>query len=99
PALAEPHTSLAFIAETYEWDWASSEQEYKRAIALNPNDSRAHHFYASYLTYVGRFDEGIEEEERARELDPLSLPVNNALAGRLLAAGRSQEALDQARAT
>jgi TolB-like protein/DNA-binding winged helix-turn-helix (wHTH) protein/Tfp pilus assembly protein PilF len=99
PALAEPHTSLAFIAETYEWDWASSEQEYKRAIALNPNDSRAHHFYASYLTYVGRFDEGIEEEERARELDPLSLPVNNALAGRLLAAGRSQEALNQARAT
>jgi TolB-like protein/Tfp pilus assembly protein PilF len=97
--LAEPHTSLAFIAETYEWDWASSEREYKRALELNPNDSRAHHFYASYLTYVGRFDEGIAEEKRARELDPLSLPVNNALAGRFLAAGRSQEALYQARAT
>ena len=99
PNLAEPHTSLAFIAETYEWDWASAEREYKRALDLNPNDSRSHHFYASYLTYVGRLDEGISEEKRARELDPLSLPVNNALAGRLLAAGRPQEALDQARAT
>lgn len=99
PGLAEPHTSLAFIAETYEWDWVSSEREYKRAIELNPNDSRAHHFFASYLTYVGRFDEGIAEEKRARELDPLSLPVNTALAGRLLAAGRSQEALAQVRAT
>jgi tetratricopeptide (TPR) repeat protein len=97
--LADPHISLAFIAETYEWDWATSEREYKRAIELNPNDSRAHHFYASYLTYIGQFDEGIAEEKRARELDPLSLPVNNALAGRLLAAGRSREALEQARAT
>jgi TolB-like protein/DNA-binding winged helix-turn-helix (wHTH) protein/Tfp pilus assembly protein PilF len=97
--LAEPHISLAFIAETYEWDWASSEREYKRALELNPNDSRAHHFFASYLTYVGRFDEGIAEEKRARELDPLSLPVNTALAGRFLAAGRSQEALSQVRAT
>jgi TolB-like protein/DNA-binding winged helix-turn-helix (wHTH) protein/Tfp pilus assembly protein PilF len=99
PNLAEPHTSLAFIAETYEWDWASSEREYKRALEVSPNDARAHHFYAGYLTYVGRFDEGITEERRARDLDPLSLPVNNALAGRLLAAGRSQEALDQTRVT
>lgn len=99
PSLADPHTSLAFIAETYEWDWTSSEREYKRAIELDGNDARARHFYASYLTYVGRFDDGIREERRARELDPLSLPVNNALAGRLLAAGRLQEALEQARAT
>src|SRR5215470_12019566 len=49
--------------------------------------------------YVGRFDEGIAEAERARDLDPLSLPVNNALAGRLLVAGRVDEALDQVRKT
>ena len=24
-ALAEPHASLAFIAETYEWDWATAD--------------------------------------------------------------------------
>jgi TolB-like protein/DNA-binding winged helix-turn-helix (wHTH) protein/Flp pilus assembly protein TadD len=97
--LAEPHVSLAFIAETHEWDWATAEQEYRRALQLNPDDARAHHWYAGYLMYVGRFDEGIAEEQRARELDPLSLPINNALAGRLLVAGRFDQALSQLRET
>jgi len=97
--LAEPHASLAFIAETHEWDWAAAEREYRRALELNPGDARAHHWYAGYLMYVGRFEEGIAEEKRARELDPLSLPVNNALAGRLLVAGRYKEALAQVQKT
>ena len=49
--------------------------------------------------YIGRFDEGIAEAKRARDLDPLSLPVNNALAGRLLVAGRTAEALEQVQKT
>lgn len=97
--LAEPHASLAFIAETLEWDWPTAEREYKRALELNPGYARAHHWYAGYLMYVGRFDEGIAEAKRARELDPLSLPINNALAGRLLVAGRYDEALAQLRET
>ena len=97
--LSEPHVSLAFIAETHEWDWATAEREYKRALQLNPDDARAHHWYAGYLTYVGRFDEGIAEEQRARDLDPLSLPINNALAGRLLVAGHYDQALTQLRET
>ena len=96
---ADPHTSLAFIAETHEWDWATAEREYKRALQLNPGDARAHHWYAGYLTYVGRVDEGIDEERRAQNLDPLSLPVKNALAGRLLVAGRVDEAMNQLRET
>jgi tetratricopeptide (TPR) repeat protein len=97
--LAEPHASLAFIAETHEWDWATAEREYKRALDLNPGDARAHNWYAGYLVYVGRFDEGIAEARRARELDPLSLPINNALAGRLLVAGLQRKALDQVQKT
>jgi TolB-like protein/DNA-binding winged helix-turn-helix (wHTH) protein/Flp pilus assembly protein TadD len=97
--LAEPHASLAFIAETHEWDWAMAEKEYKRALELNPGDARAHHWYAGYLMYVGRFEEGIAEAKRARDLDPLSLPLNNALAGRLLVAGRVDEAREQVQKT
>jgi tetratricopeptide (TPR) repeat protein len=97
--LGEAHASLAFIAETHEWDWATAEREYKRALELNPGDARAHHWYAGYLMYVGRFEEGIAEAKRARDLDPLSLPVNNALAGRLLVAGRVDEALAQLQQT
>ena len=97
--LAEPHASLAFIAETHEWDWASAEREYRRSLELNPGDARTHNWYAGYLMYVGRFEEGISEARRARDLDPLSLPVNNALAGRLLAAARYDEALQQVQKT
>jgi TolB-like protein/Tfp pilus assembly protein PilF len=98
-ALAEPHASLAFIAETYEWDWPAAEREYKRALELNPGYAQAHNWYGGYLTYTGRFNEGVAEAMRARELDPLSLPLNNALAGRLLAAGRYDEALRQVQTT
>jgi len=97
--LAEPHASLAFIAETHEWDWATAEREYKRALELKPGDARTHNWYAGYLMYVGRFDDGISEAKRARDLDPLSLPINNALAGRLLAGSRYDEALKQVQKT
>jgi TolB-like protein/DNA-binding winged helix-turn-helix (wHTH) protein/Flp pilus assembly protein TadD len=97
--LAEPHASLAFIAETNEWDWATAEREYQRALELNPNEARVHHWYAGYLVYVGRVEQGISEALRARELDPLSLPINNALAGRFLVARRYDEALHQVQKT
>ena len=97
--LTEPHASLAFIAETHEWDWATAEREYKRALELNPSDARTHNWYAGYLMYVGRFDDGISEARCARDLDPLSLPINNALAGRLLAGSRYDEALKQVQKT
>ena len=98
-SLAEPHASLAFVAETYEWDWPTAEREYKQSLDLNPGYAQAHNWYGGYLTYMGRFDEGIAEAMRARELDPLSLPINNALAGRLLAAGRYDDALREVRKT
>ena len=96
-----PQSSLAFIAETYEWDWATAEREYKRALELNPGDARTHHWYAGYLMYVGRFpDEGIADAPSVHETrDPLSLPVTNALAGRLLVAGRVDQALVHQRET
>jgi TolB-like protein/Tfp pilus assembly protein PilF len=97
--LAEPHASLAFIAETYEWNWVTAEREYKRALELNPGDAQTHNWYAGYLIYIGRFDEGISEAKRARDLDPLSLPINNALAGRLLASSHYDEALRQVQQT
>jgi tetratricopeptide (TPR) repeat protein len=40
--LAEPHTSLAFSLDLYDWDWESAEAEHKRAIALNPGYATAH---------------------------------------------------------
>jgi TolB-like protein/DNA-binding winged helix-turn-helix (wHTH) protein/Tfp pilus assembly protein PilF len=73
--LADAHTSLALITENYDWDWQTAEKEYQRAIQLNPNYATAHHWYAEYLSFLGRFDEAFRESERARQLDPLSLII------------------------
>ena len=74
--LAEAHTSLAFSTFYYEWDWALTETEFKRAISLNPNYAQAYSWYAMYLTLMGRFDEASEARKTALELDPFSGVLN-----------------------
>src|SRR5260370_9030518 len=74
-SLAEAHTSLALITENYDWDWQTAEKEYRRAIQLDPNYATAHHWYAEYLSFQGRFDESFRESEPARQLGPLSLII------------------------
>ena len=73
--LAEAHTALALIVQNYDWDWQTSEKEYRRAIELNPNYATSHHWYAEHLMWLGRFDEALRESERARQRDPLSLII------------------------
>jgi TolB-like protein/DNA-binding winged helix-turn-helix (wHTH) protein/Flp pilus assembly protein TadD len=97
--LSEAHTSLAFILDLYDWDWASAEKEYKRALALNPNYATAHHWYAWHLIVVGRNDEGIVELKKAESLDPLSLIISADLADALCIAHRYDESMLQSRKT
>ena len=79
-SLAEAHTSLAMIRESYDWDWVGAEQEFKRAIQLNPNYPVAHQWYGILLAFLGRFPEAEAEVKRARQLDPLSPIINMAVA-------------------
>ncbi len=74
-SLSEAHVSLAVAKKDYYWDWAGAEQEYQRALELNPSNVTARHWYAECLACLGRHDEAIAECERARRLDPLSLMV------------------------
>jgi len=74
--LAEAHTSLAYLTHRFDWDWATAEEEYKRALELNPNYATAHHWYAEYLMIRARFPEAQAQLQKAKELDPLSLEIN-----------------------
>jgi len=74
--LAEPHTTLGYLSLTYDYDFAGSEREFRRAIELNPNYATAHQWYGEMLLNAGRFDEASAEYRRALELEPLSLPIN-----------------------
>ena len=47
-SLAEAHTSSAMIYQQ-QWRWADAEEEFKRAISLNPNYPTAHHWFAIYF--------------------------------------------------
>jgi tetratricopeptide (TPR) repeat protein len=40
--LAEAHTSLANLKYFYDWDWVGSEQEFRRALELDPGSLHAH---------------------------------------------------------
>jgi tetratricopeptide (TPR) repeat protein len=90
---AEGHTSLAIVKYVYDWDIPGSEQEFRRAIALNPNYEMGHHGYTVLLSAQRHFDESVAEARKAVEVDPLSVPANNMLGIMLVAANRYDEAL------
>jgi TolB-like protein/Flp pilus assembly protein TadD len=99
PELAETHTSLAYVKFAFDRDWEDSEREFQLAIRLNPNYSEAYHLCAYSLVPRGRFNEALEANYRAHELDPLSLPVNSLRGWLLYCAGRLDDAIEQCRQT
>ncbi len=96
--LPEAHTALGFIAENHDWDWRTAEQEYRRAIQLNPNYATGHQLYAECLALQGRFDEAFPEIERARQLDPLSLIIATDNGAILFFSHQYDRAIEQFRA-
>jgi serine/threonine-protein kinase len=97
--LAEAHTSLGLVKEHFEWDWSGAEQEFRRAIELNPNSANAHHWYGEYLANMGQLEEGLRETRRAREFDPLSLIINTTIGWQLHLTRQDDQAVEQLRGT
>jgi len=98
-SLAEAHTNLADTYLYYDWDFAKSDQEFQRAIALNPNYPTAHQWYAECLYATGRFDEAIAESKRALALDPMSVAINGSLGAAYFFARKYDLAIEQYRKT
>lgn len=99
PTLAEAHNSMAYARMRYDWDWKGAEEEFKRALDLNPNYATAHHWYGEYLLHVGRMEEAVAETRRALEMDPLSIMINADLAWVFYYAGDYDNAIRQCRKT
>ena len=77
--LSEAHAVLGMVKLVFDWDWPAAEQEFRRAIALNPNASNAHLYYAIFLTALDRPAEAIRESQNALKVDPLTPSVNLTL--------------------
>ena len=93
---SEAHTSLAHVKAIQDWDWSASEQEFRRAIRLNPRNSMAHHWYGmSCLVPLGRLDEAMQELLTAQSLDPVSSIISRDLAQISHFQRNYEEALEQ----
>jgi TolB-like protein/DNA-binding winged helix-turn-helix (wHTH) protein/Flp pilus assembly protein TadD len=97
PSLAEARSSLAYARLYYDWDWKGAEEEFQRAIIVNPNYATAHHWYSVLLTARGRYEEAFSEIRRAHELDPLSVPISTDMGFELYYARHYDEAITQLR--
>src|SRR5687767_12688059 len=93
PTVAEAWSALGFATICKDYDWATAESQHLRAIGINPNYATGHNWYAFHLTMAGRFDEGLQEMLRARELDPLSPSIIQALGWCYYHARRFDEAI------
>ena len=93
--LADAHLVLANIAHLHEWDWPLARREFRLALALNPNLAEAHMGYSLFLADQGLFEQAAVEMELARQLDPLSLPVNTSSGLLYFYMGRYHEAVHQ----
>lgn len=89
---AEAHTALGWL-ELADWDWRGADQEFKRAIELNPNFPQARAWYAQYLSAMRRFDEASVQAQRAIELAPHDPDLLTHAALPYYEAGRVDEAI------
>lgn len=93
--LAEPHASLGMISFFTDWDGAAAEQEFQRALALEPNYATAHHWYALDLAAMGRADQASYEVRKAQDLDPTSSMIGTNV-GWVLYLNRHYDAAEHA---
>src|SRR5437867_3854508 len=78
----------------YDWDWAGSEKEFRRAIELDPDCAPAHQWYGVLcLMPQGRLKEAETAIRRALDLDPLSPAINTSLGHAYYVQGRHDDAI------
>ena len=88
---SEAHASMAFALFYGNWDAEAAGRQFRNALDLNPNNAVAHHWYATYLSTMGRHSEALAEIERAQTLAPASKSILADKGSLLCLAGRCDE--------
>jgi len=70
-SLAEAHASLAFVLHRFKQDWQGAEEEFQRAIELDPNYAVGQKRYGVFLLTIGRTKAGCNQIRLAHSLDPI----------------------------
>ncbi len=93
PDLAEGHLALAAYFNSGLLDFIRANEEYERALALEPGNSRIMGNYGAFAALMGRTEAGITATRRALALDPLNRANAGSLGGVLLMARQYDKAL------
>jgi serine/threonine-protein kinase len=94
PDLAEAHAAMGLVYAR-DMAWASSEQHFEQAIALNPSLSQVYTSYSFFtLRPLRKFDKAERLLKIAMQRDPLSLDVWRQIAEVYFTVGRYDEAID-----
>lgn len=99
PTLSEAETSLATVKFNYDWDWSGAAAGFAKSIEDNPSYATAYQRYSLYLMAMGRTEDSVEQIDKARELDPLSISINFSLGWRFYMARQYDRAIQQLRNT
>jgi len=92
-SLGEAYASLGWVSTIHDWDFVAAEQQFRKAIEINPQSAFARWWYCWYLCVMGRHDEALTEARLTAVLDPF-VPVHLAGEGVvLLVARRYDEAI------
>jgi adenylate cyclase len=93
PNLPQAHATLGLLESQCEWNWRAAEQEFRRAIELQPNYAEAHHWAGLNYAMMGQFAAADSEFRQAQVLDPLSLMITEGLAENFFFARRYDDAI------
>ena len=92
PELAAAHLARGSLLAVADFDWRGAEAEFRRAVALAPNDGEAKFLLARQLAIVGEVEPAIDLTRQALATEPLRANWYNWLAIYLSALNHLDEA-------
>ena len=92
PLSGEAHSALG-VSSARDGLWEQSTKSFRRAIEIDPNNSMAYVYFASYLFMpLDRLEEALHQLQIAEKTDPLSPQVHGLMTYVLLSLRRYDEA-------
>ncbi|MEP6900752.1 MAG: protein kinase [Actinomycetota bacterium] len=78
--LCETYNSFGMIGLKYDWKWNEAESYFRTAIDCDSEFLPARYGLISVLQITGRFDEALQEAQKVKVLDPLSISSDLTIA-------------------
>jgi TolB-like protein/DNA-binding winged helix-turn-helix (wHTH) protein len=82
PRQSEAYVALALV-NADRLNWAAADDDFHRALSLNPNDADAIHLYGLVLTDMGRLRDALKSREKLRALEPF-VPIYNIMTAAIM---------------